>query len=381
MEKKTLKAAVVGCGVISKAYLNSIRDLFSVIEVVACTDLDASRMNAVASEYGIKAMPYDAILADPGIDMIINLTNPAAHYPITKAALEAGKHVWSEKMIAVDLSQGKELVALAEKKGVRLGVAPDTFLGAAVQTARYIVDHGLIGKPLSFSASISRDYGVYGAILPHLSRSGGGILFDMGGYYLTALANLFGPVREVAAFTATNEPVRRGARVDNDCKYFGEEYKVEVSNVVAAALKYDCGVLGTLHLDSDCLYTATTGITVYGTEGILYMADPNDFGGEVKVRKLKTEEPFVFPATHGYSSESRGIGAAEMAWSILLGRPHRADMHMALNVFETAHAVETSSAEKRAVTLESAFARPAELPSGYIGNGFWGPTPESALAL
>ncbi|MBQ7625371.1 MAG: Gfo/Idh/MocA family oxidoreductase, partial [Clostridia bacterium] len=108
MEKKTLKAAVVGCGVISKAYLNSIRDQFSVIDVVACSDLDAARMDAVASEYGIKAMTYDSILADPEIDMIINLTNPSAHYPITKAALEAKKHVWSEKMIAVDLEQCKE---------------------------------------------------------------------------------------------------------------------------------------------------------------------------------------------------------------------------------------------------------------------------------
>ncbi|MBQ7624599.1 MAG: gfo/Idh/MocA family oxidoreductase, partial [Clostridia bacterium] len=247
--------------------------------------------------------------------------------------------------------------------------------------ARYIIDKGIIGKPLTFTASISRDYGVYGEILPHLRKRGGGILFDMGGYSLTAVANLFGPVREVAAFTATNEPVRKTARLDNDHKYFGEEYTIEVSNTVVAALKYDCGVLGTLHLNSDCLYTETAGITVYGTEGILYMADPDNFGGEVAVRKLKTDAPFVFPATHGYDKESRGIGAAEMAWSIIQNRPQRADPYMALNVFETAHAIETSSDEKRVVALESTFERPAELPSGYIGKGFWGPTPESALAL
>ena len=380
MEKKTCKIAVVGCGVISKAYLNAIRDYFSVIEVVACTDLDAERMNKTAETYGIKAMSYDEILADPAIDVVLNLTNPGAHYPITKAALEAGKHVWSEKMIAVDLEQGRELVKLAEQKGVRLGVAPDTFLGSAIQTARYILDKGLIGKPLTFTASISRDYSVFGEILPHLRKKGGSILFDMGGYYLTALANLFGPVREVAAFTATNDPVRKGSRVDNDCKYFGEEYTIEVSNMVAASLKYDGGVLGTLHMNSDCLYTETTGITVFGTDGILYMPDPNKFGGEVKLQKLQAE-PIVFPATHGFSANSRGVGAAEMAWSIIQNRPHRGDMHMALNVFETAHAIETSSAEGRVVKLESTFTRPAPLPAGYIDNGFWGPTAEAALAL
>ncbi len=380
MEKKTCKVAVVGCGVISKAYMKSIREFFSVLEIVACTDLDVERMNATAEEYGIKAMTMDEILADPEIEIVLNLTNPAAHYPITKQLLEAGKNVWSEKMIAVDLEQGKELVKIAEAHNVRLGVAPDTFLGGAIQTARYIVDKGLIGKPLTFTASISRDYGVFGEILPHLRKKGGSILFDMGGYYLTALANLFGPVREVSAFTATNEPERKGSRLDNDMKYFEEPYTVEVSNMVAASLKYDCGVIGTLHMNSDCLYTETTGITVFGTEGILYMPDPNRFGGEVKLQKLQSE-PIVFPLTHGYQKNSRGIGAAEMAWSMLKGRLHRANMYLAQSVFETAHAIETASAEKRVVTLESTFERPAALPEGYIDNGFWGPMPEASLAL
>ena len=379
MELKKFKVAVVGCGKISDAYLTSIQNNFSVLEVVACSDLDQARMNATAEAYGLKPMSFDAILADPDIDIVLNLTNPVAHYPLTKAALEAGKHVWSEKMIAVELEQGKELVALAEQKGVRLGVAPDTFLGSAIQTARYIIESGIIGKPLSFCATISRDYGCYGEILPHLRKKGGGILFDMGGYYLTALANLFGPVREVAAFTTTNDPVRKGSRVDNDCKYFDEEYTIEDSNIITASLKYDSGIIGTFHMNSDCLYTETRGITIYGTDGIIKMADPNKFGGEVKVKKLKAPE-FVFPATHGFTEESRGIGAAEMAWSILAGRMHRGNMYQAFNVFETAHAIEKSSAEGKVVKLESTFEQVAALPSGYIANGFWGPTAEAALA-
>lgn len=380
MEFKKYKAAVIGCGVISGIYLTSIKEKFSILEIVACSDLDAGRMNATAAQFGIKAMSFEEILADKSIEFILNLTNPVAHYPITKAALEAGKHVWSEKMIAVELEQGRELVALAEKNNVRLGVAPDTFLGSAIQTARYIVDTGLIGKPLSFTASISRDYSCFGEILPHLRRKGAGILFDMGGYYLTALACLFGPVRAVNAFTATNEPVRKGTRVDFDCKYLDEEYTIEVSNLVAASLKYDNGVIGTLHMNSDCLYTETTGITIYGTDGIIYMPDPNCFGGEVKLMKLQSA-PFVFPSSHGFSENSRGLGAAEMAWSIVRNRPHRANMYMAFNVFETAHAIEAAALQRSTITLDSTFERPAMLPTGYVTNGFWGPMGESALAL
>ena len=379
MEMKKVKAAVVGCGMISRKYMDSIKAQFAVLEVVACTDLDVARMNQMAEEYGIKAMTYDEILADPEIEMVLNLTNPAAHYPITKQALEAGKHVYSEKMIAVELEQGRELVEIAKKNNVRLGVAPDTFLGAAIQTARYVVDSGIIGKPLSFVISLSRNYVIYSEVLPHLRKRGGSLLFDMGGYYLTAMGSMFGPVREVAAFTATNEKDRINYRVDNDGKYFGQEYELEVPNVYTAALKYDSGVLGTLHMNSDSLYTETRFLTVYGTDGILYMDDPNCFGGTVRVKKVKADE-FVFPLTHGYDKQSRGLGAAEMAWAIQQNRPHRASMEMAYNVFETAHAIETSANTKQVITLESTFEKPAALPSGYISGGALSPMAESALA-
>lgn len=186
---KRIKTAVVGCGSISDIYMTNLTNgKFTVMELVACSDLMVERMNASAAKFGIKAMSLDEICADPEIEMVICLTTPAAHYPIIKQALLAGKHVFSEKMIAVDLWQGKELVQIANEKGLHLGVAPDTFLGASVQTAKYIVDKGLIGKPLSCRASISRDYGIYAEFLTHLAKKGAGIGFDMGGYYLTALA-------------------------------------------------------------------------------------------------------------------------------------------------------------------------------------------------
>lgn len=379
MEFKRMKAAVVGCGMISDTYIPSIQNNFSILELVGCSDLNEAAMQAKAEKYGLKAMTQAEIIADPEIELVINLTNPAAHYPVTKTYLEAGKNVWSEKMIAVELEQGRELVEIAEKNHVALGVAPDTFLGASVQTARFLIDSGMIGEPLSYVAYLSRDYGCFGEVLPHLRKRGGGILFDMGGYYLTALGSIFGPVREACAFTAIHAPNRTGTRTDRDCQYFGQPYEIETSNIVAASLKYDSGVIGSLHMNSDCIYNATTGITVYGTEGVLKMGDPNGFGGDVTVKKIGSPE-FVFPLTHGYKENSRGIGAAEMAWSIRQGRLHRANMYMAYNVFETAHAIERASAEGRTIRLESTFAIPAALPQGYIQKGALSPMAESALA-
>ena len=367
MAFQKMKTAVIGCGMISKAYLKSIQAQFAILDVVACSDLDVSRMNATAEEFGLKPMTFEEILADKEIELVLNLTNPVAHYPLTKAALEAGKHVYSEKMIAVELEQGKELVEIAKKNNVRLGVAPDTFLGAAIQTARYVVESGMIGKPLSYVISLSRNYGIFSEVLPHLRKRGGSLLFDMGGYYLTAMGSMFGPVREVAAFTATNDKQRVNYRVDRDGEFFGQEYEIEVPNVYTATLKYDSGVLGTLHMNSDSIYTETRFLTVYGTDGILYMDDPNKFGGEVTVKKVKAD-PFVFPLTHGFKEESRGIGAAEMAWAIRAGRPHRASMEMAYNIFETAHMIEKAAEEGKVMKLESTFETPAPLPNGYISG-------------
>lgn len=376
MEVKKMQAAVIGCGSISSVYLDSIRKHFSILEVTACTDLDKARMQACAEKYSIRPMDFDAVLADPEIEMVINLTNPSAHYSITKQALLHGKHVFSEKMIAVTLEEGQELCALAEKTGLRLGVAPDTFLGGALQTARYVIETGLIGEPLSFVASLNRDYGIFGELLPHLRKKGAGITFDMGGYYLTALANLFGPAASVTAFSRLYRPDRVDSRVGSPT--FGEAYTVETENVVTAAIRYRNGVLGTFHMNSDCILDETTRLEIYGTEGILYAGDPNLFDSKILVKKAMGET-IAFPYTHGYTEQSRGIGAAEMAWAIRNGRPHRASKEMAYHVFEMLHGVLRSAQEGRVVEMASDFTRPAALPTGYIGNGFWGPTEEAAL--
>ena len=279
-------------------------------------------------------------------------------------------------MIAVDLWQGKELVQIANEKGLHLGVAPDTFLGASVQTAKYIVDKGLIGKPLSCRASISRDYGIYAEFLTHLAKKGAGIGFDMGGYYLTALAAILGPVRSVAAFTATNDPDRVNTRIG--APGFGQAYDVQVPNVISATMQYANGVLGTLHMNSDCIEDEETCLKIYGTEGILTMGDPNQFGTPVYLQKPLCE-PVEFPFTHGYQENSRGLGAAEMAWSILAGRDHRASKEMAYHVFETMHGIMTSAETGSFCQLQSTFQTPAALPAGYRSVGDWSRKEESAL--
>ena len=373
-----IRVAVIGCGSISDIYMSNITSgKFQILELVGCSDLFPAAAQAKAEKYGCKAMTTDEICADPSIDMVINLTIPAAHYPVIKQCLEAGKHVFSEKMIAVELWQGKELVELANEKGLYLGVAPDTFLGASVQTAKYIVEQGLIGKPVSCHAAISRNYGIYGEFLTHLCKRGGGIGFDMGGYYLTALASILGPVKSVSAFTAINEPHRVNTRIG--APNYGKEYDLEDANVITATMQYENGVLGTLHMNSDCILDETYSLVIYGTEGILYMGNPNEFGNPVYIQKTlggKVE----FPLTHGYAENSRGVGAAEMAWSIVKGRKNRASKEMAYHVFELMHGIMTSADTGKVVNLESTFETPVGLPSGYMGDGGWTRKEESALA-
>ena len=375
MEK--IRVAVIGCGSISDTYMGNIQSgKFQILELVGCANRTPAAAQAKAEKYGCKAMTTEEICADPTIDMVINLTTPDSHYAVTKQCLEAGKHVFSEKMIAVELWQGQELLKLADEKGLYLGVAPDTFLGASVQTAKYIVDQGLIGKPVSAHAAISRNYGIYGEFLTHLCKRGGGVGFDMGGYYLTALASILGPVKNVAAFTAISNPHRVNTRIG--APNFGQKYDMEEANVITATLQYESGVLGTLHMNSDCILDETYSLVIYGTEGILYMGNPNEFGNPVYIQKtLSGKVPF--PLTHGYSENSRGVGAAEMAWSILKGRKNRASKEMAYHVFELMHGVMTSAETGKTVTLESTFQIPAALPAGYMGDGGWTRKEESAL--
>lgn len=371
-----MKTAVVGCGMISETYLTSLKQ-FQILEVTACCDLNEERARRIAEQFHIAVMSWEEILKNEEIELVINLTNPAAHYKMTKEALEAGKHVYSEKMIAVEKQDGWRLCDIARQNHVRLGVAPDTFLGAGIQTARYVLEHGLVGAVTSGLVSLNKDFYVIGDILPHLLKAGGGILFDSGCYYLTALVYLLGPVRRVTGFAAINRPERENRRVGNP--HYGEKVLVESENVTAGALAFESGALVSLHFTSESIMNENSRLELYGTKGILSLGDPNTFSGEVILQK-PLQPPAAFPFTHGYAGQSRGIGAAEMAWAILQDRPHRASMEMALHVFEIAHGLLESAKSGKQYEMTTTFEKPAILPEGYLDNGAWGPTAERALA-
>lgn len=373
---RRIKTAIVGCGVISDVYMQSFRENFSVIEPVACADLDESKMKELAQRYQIKPMGYEDILKDESIEMIINLTSPKAHYSLSKQAILCGKHVYSEKMMAVTYEEGKDLCELAAEHKVRFGAAPDTFLGGGIQTARYALEHGLVGRILSGVLSLTRDYGVFGENLPHLFQNGGSVLYDMGGYYLTAACSILGSVKRVSAFGARTEDIHRVTRVDSPL--FGKDIPLEEDNIITAILEFENKALITLHLNSGTIINESYHLELYGDKGILRMGDPNTFCGEVLLEKAQNS-PVTLPFTHGFQRESRGLGAAEMAWSILADRPHRASAEMALHVLEIIHGIFTSSDSGEIYRMETKFELPKPLPEGFIGEGFWAAKEESAL--
>jgi predicted dehydrogenase len=381
MEIHKVKTAVVGCGMVSEAYMKNLKNRFIIIDLVACSDMNMGRMKERAGEFGVKAMGFDDILASEEIELVINLTSPQAHYAVTKSALEAGKNVYSEKTLASDFGQAKELCKIADEKKFRLGVSPDTFLGATIQTARALIEKDAIGKPLSFAASLTRDHEIYGELLPHLRQKSGSLCYDVGCYYLTALCSILGPVSDVFAFEVTNERERTDHRLGN--KTFGESYTIEGENVAALSLRLKNGVLGTFHVNADCIFDETRLLKIYGTEGIISIDDPNRFGSPLYLQKAFSDERQI-PVTHGYENECRGVGAAEMAWSIRTNRPHRASKEMACHVLEICAGMDDSARTGRPYKLETDFTIPEPLPAGYITRpeyGIWAPTEETALSL
>lgn len=373
---KKINAAVVGCGVISGVYLTSFQNVFSPVNVVSCSDQDERKMKSTAEKFGLKAETYEHILNDREIGMIINLTSPKAHFSVTKQALEHGKHVYSEKLIAASYDEGKILCCLAEQNKLRLGAAPDTFLGGSVQTVKYMADKGYIGKISSGVVSLSRDYKVFGENLPHLFQKESSILADMGCYYLTALCAVLGPAKRVFAFGRKNEETHKVTRVTSP--FFGEEITVGAEHIITAVLEFENGALVTMHFNGSSSYNETFRLELYGEKGIIYMGNPNLFGGDVYISKPGNTALKV-PFTHGFLKEARGLGAAEMAWSILSGRPHRAAKETALHILEIIEKTEKSCKTGKAEYMESRMRVPKPLPEGYIGSGYWEPDEESAL--
>jgi predicted dehydrogenase len=354
------KIGIIGCGNISAIYLKSDKT-FHNLQVVACADLDAARAQAKAAEYGIRADTVEQLLADPEIEIVVNLTIPAAHAQVATAALQAGKATYSEKPFALNRADGRQLLELAQRQGLRIGCAPDTFLGGGLQTCRKLVDDGVIGEPVAATAfMMSHGHEHWHPSPEFYYQQGGGPMFDMGPYYLTALVSIIGPVRRVTGATRITFPERT---ITSQPKY-GQTVSVEVPTHVTGLLDFANGAIGTIIQTFDVWSANLPRLEIYGTEGSLSLPDPNTFGGPVRVRlKGKTEWEEV-PLTHIYTENSRGLGVADMADAMRTGRPHRASGELAFHVLDIMQAIHEASDQGRHIDLTSTCQRPAMLPVG-----------------
>jgi len=379
MNIQPVKTAIVGCGMISEAYLSTMTQKFKILEVVGCCDLDEAKANAKAQKYGLQALTMAEILADPAIELVVNLTTPTAHYPVIKQLLEGGKHVYTEKVLTVELEHAAELVKIADEKNLYLGSAPDTFLGSALQTARYLVDSGMLGNITSCYCAITRDSNILNRAFPFTAKPGGGIGFDVGIYYITALLSILGPVQEVSGVVRTLNPEKH----DYVLERFGEPIHVECENLMAGTLQFACGIVGNLLFDSNSIFILPEkpAVVLHGTMGIMYMADPNQFGGEVKVILKGNNEPVVMQQSHAFNKEFRGLGVAEMAWSLRMGRKNRANKEMAYHALEVLSGLVKSSKMKANQMMQSTFEKTPPIPRGYSGQTYFEFMEETGIAL
>lgn len=358
---KKIKAGVIGCGNISSIYLE-VGQTFEILEIAAVADLIPERAQAQAAKYHIpRACSVEELLADPEIQIVINLTIPNAHAEIGQRAVEAGKSVYNEKPLTINREDACRLLETAQAKGVRVGGAPDTFLGGGLQTCRKLIDDGWIGEPVAATAfMLCHGHESWHPAPEFYYQVGGGPMFDMGPYYLTALVALMGPVKRVTGSARITFP----ERTITSQPLFGKKVEVEVPTHVTGVLDFANGAIATVVTSFDVWSAEVPRIEIYGTQGSLSVPDPNTFGGPVRVRRAGASEWSEIPLTHGYARNSRSLGVADMAYSLRSGRAHRANGQMAYHVLDIMHAIHDASRSGSHINLGSTCTRPAALPVG-----------------
>lgn len=348
-----LRIGVIGVGNISAQYFATIPSLPN-LELVAVADLDRDRAEQVAAVNGVRALSVDELFASPEVDAVLNLTIPAAHVDVALRALEAGKHVYSEKPFGLTTANARALLGVRDD-GLRVGSAPDTPLGTGVQTARRALDDGMIGDAVGASVHwLSAGHERWHPAPAFYYQPGGGPLFDMGPYYLTSLVTLFGPVVRVSGVASRSTRVR----VVSDGPLAGTEVPVDVETHVTALLEHEHGVTSTVTVSFEVWATKAPQFEVYGTEGTLLMPDPNLFSDATHVWTERDQDWKELPVSAGYRNAGRGVGLADMAAAIGRGVAHRASGELAFHVLEIMEAILVGSAEHRVVTLTSSVARP-----------------------
>lgn len=352
----TVKIGMVGVGDISGIYLQNITGCFKEIELVAVCDLVREKAERAQEKYNIPKL-YDTmyeLFADPEIDIVLNLTRPYEHYGVSIEALKAGKHVYSEKPLAASLEDGKELVELAQEKGLMLGGAPDTFLGAGIQTCRKLIDDGYIGDPIGAAAfMICRGHESWHPDPAFYYQYGGGPMMDMGPYYITALVNLLGGVSSVMGVTKASFPTRTITSQPHN----GEVVEVKVPTYVTGIMNFDNGATGTIFTTFDVCYPSQARLEIYGTKGTLFVPDPNTFGGPVKLLRQEDGEVRELPLCFDYAENSRALGLADMAKAIQTGRDARESWKQTYHVLEIMQSFEKSSNSGTIVPIESKYTR------------------------
>ncbi|TDL36863.1 Gfo/Idh/MocA family protein [Arthrobacter nitrophenolicus] len=352
---KPLKVGIIGCGAIIAQYLASFRKLEQ-IDLVAVADLDPARAQAVADDYeGVRALSVEELLAADDVELVLNLTIPAAHAEVALKAIAAGKSVYGEKPLAATTAEARQVLDAAREAGVAVGCAPDTVLGTGIQTARKAIDDGLIGPPISASATmVTPGHERWHPNPDFYYQPGGGPLLDMGPYYVTALVTLLGPVVSVmgaASHTRSERTIGSGPRK-------GEKIPVTIDSHVSGVLVHASGALSTLFMSFDAVQSKSPNIEIHGERGSLVVPDPNHFDGDVQLFSLGAEDWETLPVSAGYVDSGRGFGIADLA-STPAGNEPRAGGAMAYHALEVMESVLESAHSGSAVRISSTVERPA----------------------
>jgi predicted dehydrogenase len=365
---KPLRIGVVGAGNISRAYLGTLPSL-SNVEVTAVADLVGDRAAAAAATVdGARALQVGELLAADDVDLVLNLTIPAAHAEVAHAAITSGKHVYGEKPLAADTGSARSVLDFAERAGVRVGCAPDTVLGTGVQTARAILDAGEIGTPVAATAfMVTPGHERWHPDPDFYYQSGGGPLLDMGPYYLTALVTLLGPVRRVVGMSSTP----RATRIIGSGPRAGSEIEVNVATHVTGVLEHAGGALSTLVMSFEMWAGRLPRIEIYGTSGSLSVPDPNGFDGPVHIFRAGDSEWSPVVEAGGYRGASRGYGVSDLASALAAGTPHRADGQLAYHVLDVMESMLAAACSGRAAEIASSCERPAAVPLGTRPDEDW----------
>jgi predicted dehydrogenase len=354
-----VNVGIIGCGNIGPQYIRNMK-AFDILEVRLAADIDMARAQWIAAEHELQAVSVGELLSDPQIQIVVNLTVPAAHTEISLKAIEAGKSIYNEKPLAINRADAQLILKTAQNKGVLVGSAPDNFLGGGLQTCRKLIDDGWIGQPVAATAFFST-HGPEGwhANPEFYYQPGAGPLFDLGPYCLTALVALLGPTRRVASSARISFP----ERVILSQPKYGTRFNVEVPTHVAGVVDFVCGAVASVITSFDIWDANQSRIEIFGSEGSLCLPGPNKFTGPVRIRRSNAGQWSEVPLSHN-EGVGRGIGVADMAYALKTGRKHRASGELAYHVLDLMHAFIESSGQGRHVNVESTCERPAAFPLG-----------------